>query len=213
MINNMKVGICYVVGAGEDCGLDFVPGTDDYVIAADAGFKALERCHIRIDMAVGDFDTLDFVPEHPNVVVLEREKDTTDTQSAVREGVKMGYKNFHIYGGTGGRADHTIANMQLLAELSQCGMRGLLFGKDYVMTALTGGTIEFPETASGYVSVFSHSCKTEGVYLRGLKYELADAVLTNTNPLGVSNEFTGKKSSISAADGTLLIVLPKNIAF
>ncbi len=33
----MKNGICYVVGAGENYGLDFCPTTDDFVIAADAG--------------------------------------------------------------------------------------------------------------------------------------------------------------------------------
>ena len=216
----MSGGICYIAGAGEDCGLDFVPRTEDYVIAADAGFLALERSHIRIDMAVGDFDTLDFIPVHPNVVVLNREKDTTDMQSAVHEGIKRGYRNFHIYGGTGGRVEHTVANMQLLTELSQGGRRGFLFGKDYVMTALTDGEIEFNETASGFVSVFAHSCRAEGVCLRNLKYGLDNAVLTNTNPVGISNEFIGKKSCVSVQNGTLMIIYPKfryislkNVAF
>ena len=204
----MKTGICYVVGAGENYGLDFIPQAEDCVIAADAGFAALEQRGLQIDMVIGDFDTLSFVPNHPNAIVLNREKDTTDMLSAVREGVKKGYERFHIYCGTGGRMEHTIANMQLLAELSQSGKRGFLFGKDYIITAVTNGTLELPEQASGFVSVFSHSDKAEGVCIEGLKYELQNALLTNSFPLGVSNEFIGKKGKISVANGTLWIVFP-----
>lgn len=35
----MKQKICYVIGAGENYGLDFCPKPDDYVIAADGGLK------------------------------------------------------------------------------------------------------------------------------------------------------------------------------
>lgn len=207
----MNTGICYVVGAGENYGLDFTPRSDDYVIAADAGFQVLEQNGIKIDMVIGDFDTLHQVPTHPNVIVLNKEKDTTDTLSAVREGIKMGYEVFHIYCGTGGRIEHTIANIQLLTELSQSGKHGFLFGKDYIITAVTNETLPFPKEASGFVSVFSHSDKAEGVFLKGLKYKLENAVLSNTYPLGVSNEFIGKESSISVGNGTLVVVFPKEV--
>ncbi|MDE7266022.1 MAG: thiamine diphosphokinase [Lachnospiraceae bacterium] len=207
----MKTGICYVVGAGENYGLDFMPHSDDYVIAADAGFQVLEQNGIKIDMVIGDFDTLHQVPTHSNVIVLNKEKDTTDMLSAVREGIKKGYDIFHIYCGTGGRVEHTIANMQLLTELSQRGKHGFLFGKDYIITAVTNETLHFPKEASGFVSVFSHSDKAEGVFLKGLKYELENAVLSNTYPLGVSNEFIGEESSISVGNGTLVVVFPKEV--
>jgi len=204
----MKKGICYVVGAGEDYGLDFAPCFDDYVIAADAGFRILEQNGIKIDMVIGDFDTLHWIPTHSNVIVLNKEKDMTDMLSAVREGIKRGYDVFHIYCGTGGRVEHTIANMQLLTELSQSGKHAFLFGKDYVITAITNETFYFPKEATGFVSVFSHSDKAEGVFLKGLKYELKNAVLSNTYPIGVSNEFIGEESSISVKSGTLMIVFP-----
>lgn len=59
------------------------------------------------------------------------------------------------------------------------------------------------------MSVFSWSEKSEGVYLRKLKYELNDAVLTNSFPLGVSNEFIGEESSITVKKGTLLVNFPR----
>ena len=203
-----KAGICYIVGAGENYGIHFSPRADDFVIAADAGFQVLEQNGITMDLVIGDFDSLPFVPKHPEVIPLKKEKDDTDMRAAVLEGMKAGYETFHIYGGTGGRIEHTIANMQLLAELSSGGKRGFLFGRDYIITALTNGTFVFPDHISGYVSVFAHSDRAEGVWLEGLKYELQDAVLTNSYPLGVSNELIGKEASISVKNGTLLIVLP-----
>jgi thiamine pyrophosphokinase len=57
--------------------------------------------------------------------------------------------------------------------------------------------------------VFSLSERSTGVYLKGVKYELDSACLTNTFPLGVSNEFIGKESSFCVGAGTLLIVFPR----
>lgn len=205
----MNNSICYIVGAGDNYGLDFTPTSNDFVIAADAGIRYLEQCDITADLVIGDFDSLDGTPTHPNTTTLSAEKDDTDMLAAVREGIEAGYTNFHIYCGMGGRIDHTLANIQVLAYLSQNNMQGFLFGKDSVITAITNRKLSFDQIPSGYISVFSYTEKSEGVYLRGLKYELDNAVLTNTFPLGVSNEFIGKESSISVDNGMLLIVLPR----
>ena len=207
----MTTGICYIVGAGENYGLDFTPSSNDFVIAADAGLCYLEQCGIAADLVIGDFDSINALPAHPNTMALNPEKDDTDMLAAVREGIKAGYSVFHIYCGTGGRIDHTIANLQVLAYLAQNNMRGFLFAKDTVITAITNCKITFDKIPSGYISVFSYTEKSEGVYLQGLKYELNNATLTNTFPLGVSNEFIGKKSSISVSTGTLLIIFSKEL--
>ena len=131
--------------------------------------------------------------------------------AAIREGIKLEYKTFYIYCGTGGRIDHTIANLQILAYLSEHGKQGFLFDRDHVITAITNSKISFREIPSGYIYVFSYSERAEGVCLQGLKYELKDSVLVNTFPLGVSNEFIGKRSSISVKFGTLLIVFPRKV--
>ena len=205
----MTNNICYIIGAGENYGLDLTPLANDFVIAADAGIRYLEQSGITANLVIGDFDSLDYIPTHPNTVALSTEKDDTDMLAAVREGIKAGYSIFHIYGGTGGRIDHTIANLQVLAYLSQNGMQGCLFDRNSVITAITDREMTFEAIPSGYVSIFSHTEKSEGVYLQGLKYKLDNAVLTNTFPLGVSNEFIGKESSIFVTSGTLIIVFPK----
>lgn len=200
--------ICYIVGGGTDYGLPFIPRNNDLVIAADAGFRSLNGYGIHADYIIGDFDSLDYIPQSPNVIRLNPEKDMTDMSAAVDIGIRKGYKLFHLYGGTGGRIDHTIANLQLISALAAQGRCGFLFGPDSVITAIHNTSLHFQEIPSGYVSVFSHTEQSSGVYLQGLKYELTDAVLKNTFPLGVSNEFTGAKSSITVENGTLLIVIP-----
>ncbi|MCI9296683.1 MAG: thiamine diphosphokinase [Lachnospiraceae bacterium] len=205
----MKNGICYIVGAGENYGLEFERGMDDLVIAADAGLNYLEEKKIVPDLIVGDFDTLQYVPRGKNVLKLPAEKDDTDMSIAIKEGIRAGYGKFHIYCGTGGRIDHTIANLQMLSYLSEHGKQGLLFDKDCVLTAITDREIFFEKIDSGYISIFSCSDRSVGVYLRRLKYELHDATLTNSFPLGVSNEFNGMESSIAVKKGTLLISFPR----
>ena len=207
----MKNGICYVVGAGTNYGLDFCPGEDDFVIAADAGLRYLETQGISADLVIGDFDSLQGVPEHLHTIQLNPIKDDTDMLAALREGIKAGYKNFHIYCGTGGRIDHTLANIQTLAWLSENGMRGFLFDRDSIITAITNDKLCFEKISNGYLSVFAHTTKAEGVNLKGLKYELNDAVLTHTFPLGTSNEFIDRESAVSVREGTLVVVFPREV--
>ena len=209
MGEGMKENICYIVGAGEPCKMDFEPQQGDYVIAADGGLKYLEEAGITADLVVGDFDSLQEKPTHANVLTFNQEKDETDSFLAATQGIEKGYKYFHLYGCTGGRTDHTFANIQLLAYLSKREKQGFLFDDKCRTTAITDTSITLPCYDSGYVSVFSYSEKAEGVCLEGLKYQLDNAVLTNDCPLGVSNEFIGEKSKITVREGTLIIVYPR----
>lgn len=205
----MKKGSCYIVGAGEFNAQAFHPGAEDFVIAADGGYKALKENNFTPHMSVGDFDSLGRKPEGENVVSLPVEKDDTDMMAAIRLGVERGYQTFHLYGGTGGRIDHTLANFQSLVWLSQQGCRGTLVGKGWRALTITDGTRSFDATHTGTISVFCVGDAAEGVWLRGLKYPLEDAALTCDFPLGVSNEFTGVESSVTVRKGTLLVIYYK----
>lgn len=199
--------VCFIVGAGSlapDLRLSPRPG--DLLIAADGGLPAVERMGLIPDLVVGDFDSLGALPCHPNTVVLPREKDVTDMHAAIDLGLERGYTRFALYGGTGGRLAHTLANLQLLDNLSRRGCRGFLVGGGTVATAVHNGALDFPATLSGYLSVFCSGSPAEGVTLQGLKYELTNAQLTPNFPLGVSNEFTGTAARVSVAKGTLLVL-------
>ena len=203
----MELGICHVVGAGEFCPRGLTPGPGDLVIAADGGFAALEGLGLSPDLVVGDFDSLGHRPDHPHVVALPVEKDDTDMHSAIRLGWERGYRAFRLYGGTGGRIDHTLANIQSLAWLANQGGRGWLVGPDWTATVLSdGGALTLEAGRQGTVSVFCLGDRAEGVDIQGLKYGLSDGVLTADYPLGVSNSFLGGESRVSVRRGKLLVL-------
>ena len=203
----MELGICHVVGAGEFCPRGLTPGPGDLVIAADGGFAALEGLGLSPDLVVGDFDSLGHRPDHPHVVALPVEKDDTDMHSAIRLGWERGYRAFRLYGGTGGRIDHTLANIQSLAWLASQRGRGWLVGPDWTATVLSdGGALTLEAGRQGTVSVFCLGDRAEGVDIQGLKYGLTDGVLTADYPLGVSNSFLGGESRVSVRRGKLLVL-------
>lgn len=200
------MGICYIVGAGEFGDGTFTPGEEDLVIACDGGYAHCLERDIRTDLVAGDFDSLGYVPKHPQVVRLRPEKDDTDTGWALQEGWRRGYREFVIFGGTGGRISHTIANIQLLADLADKGGRGLMIGKGTWYRVIRNEEISFDAGEKGFLSVFCMGDVAKGVFESGLKYGLNDAVLTKEYPVGVSNEFIGKESRVSVREGALLLI-------
>ena len=202
--------ICYVFGAGQPPVRPPEIAASDLVVAADGGYAWTHAAGIRTDVVIGDFDSLGYAPELSDDTVVLRlpaEKDETDTLAALQYGLERGFRCFHIYGGTGGRLDHTLANIQCLGFLADCSARGYLHDCDTVLTAFSGD-IRFAARERGTISVFAFGGPAEGVWLRGLKYELENAVLAPDNPLGVSNDFTGQPVLIKSERGILLVAYP-----
>ncbi len=200
---------CYIIAAGDFFGLKDQPDDSDYVIAADAGYDYCRKNGIAPDLILGDFDSLGEIPDCPNVLTLPVEKDDTDTFYAAKLGLEKGYRSFFIYGALGGkRSDHSIANMQLLVYLANRSSRGWLFGESCIWTAVKNGSIKL--CGNGDVSVFCIDGKAEGVTLKGLKYELDNAVICSEHPLGVSNHLDGE-ALITVGEGCLLVMYDSNI--
>lgn len=197
--------VCFIAGAGPiDPDLSLSPAPGDLLIAADGGLSAVERMGLVPHLVIGDFDSLGAAPTHPNTIILPTEKDDTDMAAAIQLGLERGYTRFVLYGGTGGRLAHTLANLQLLDGLSRQNCRGFLVGEGTVATAVCNDTLSFPAHMSGYLSLFCAGDRAEGVTLTGLKYPLSNATLTSHVPLGVSNEFTGVPARVRVSDGVLL---------
>lgn len=197
--------LCTIVGAGDftERGLKEMAG---YVIAADGGYRSLQQIHLEPDLIVGDFDSLGTIPSGSHVRSFPPEKDDTDMALAVRIGWDRGFRHFRLYGGSGDRLDHFLANLQLIARISKLGGRAVLVCPDVDIYAITNDTLSFPHPRAGTIlSVFSHGTTAQGVTLTGVKYLLDQAELSGDVALGVSNVFTGGPASISVQKGTLLV--------
>lgn len=197
---------CYIFGAGDYNSPP--PGQEalknGLIIAADGGYAQLERWGIRPDLTVGDFDSLGRVPEDTEVVRHPVMKDDTDMMLAAEEGLRRGCKRFLIYGGLGGRLDHTLANLHVLAFLASHKCPAFLLDESSTVTALKNGVLNFSAQHSGVLSLFSWGSPARGITLRGLLYPLSNAELGPERPLGVSNEFLGQEAEIEVRDGTLI---------
>lgn len=210
-MGGMNTKICYIFGAGERTPCAIELSENDLVIAADGGFDYLEELGLRADYVLGDFDSVLSYNLPSDCIRYPVKKDDTDLMLAAKLGLEKGYTEFRIYGGLGGRLDHTLGNIQVLTYLSRHEAAGTLIGATYSLRVVTDGVVTFgkdlQENRTGNLcSVFSLSDVSVNVCIQGFEYEAGGITLTNSFPLGISNEFTGKKAVVSVQKGTLAVL-------
>lgn len=197
---------CFIFAAGSFYGLQTRPQEGDYIIAADGGWLTCRSCGIEPTVLMGDFDSLEKLPDFARIERFPVEKDDTDMMLAIKAGLSRGETEFHLYGGMGGkRTDHTIANLQALAYLARHGARGCLYGDGEVYTAICDESMTFVARQEGILSVFCMGADAEGVTIEGGQYVVRDVTLSADFPLGVSNHFVGEPITVSVKKGCLLI--------
>ena len=227
----MEYNRCVIITAGlEDDfpNLDWFPeiNPDDYIICADGGYRICKMAGKRPHVVIGDFDSLseELVEELETLsierVIYPKDKDDTDTFLCVGYALARGFDRFVLAGGIGGDFGHTMANVQTLSYLTDMGCEAeIVTGHERLIMAEGENARENGETIAakpvtvrgkpgGRFSVLSYTERSSGVCIDNAKYELSDAVLTHSRPVGVSNEFTGDgRVVISVREGRLLIVL------
>lgn len=204
---------CALVGASEFNAEHFqamdAQNAFNFVIAVDAGLKHLESIGRMPDLALGDFDSLGYIPKGMRVARFSANKSRSDMDLALERARNMRYDEIFVYGALGDRLDHTLANLQVFAKYSEKGAIVNAIGVNEAATYITGpDTYEMPAQESGTISVLSMSDEAKGVFERGLKYELDDVTMSNRTSLGLSNEFIGEPVLIGVENGTIVIIVP-----
>ncbi len=197
-----------IIAAGEyEPGFDAasIIGKDAFIICADGGYDTAKSLGITPDLFVGDMDSVQNLPDGCEKILSPVEKDDTDTMLAAKLALARGCRDITIIGGLGGRLDHTIANIQTLLYCTLHGARARLAGASDSAFVIKDERVSVP-AKKGYISVFALTEKCEGVTLKGLRYPLCDALVTNSFPIGVSNEFCEPVAEISVRSGCLLVV-------
>lgn len=181
----------------------------EYVIAVDGGFAHLERIGRKPDLAIGDFDSLGYVPRGVRTTQFKPKKAKSDLELALDRVRTMRYEAVTVFGALGGRLDHTLTNMEVLSAASERGLSVCAVDMSSAAFFVTGpDAFEAEARESGTVSVISMSDRCEGVFERGMEWDLDDVVLTNRTSLGLSNELIGEPVMIGVESGTIAIFFP-----
>lgn len=185
---------------------------DDYIICADGGYIHALKLRIKPDCILGDFDTFDKsgLPEDCKVLTYSAIKDYTDTMLAAMHALENGFKHITIYGASGGRFDHTMANVQTLLYVHKKGGTGVMVDENNIISLQTEGKMQYKKREGYYFSLFSLSDSCNGITETGTFYTLKNATLTNDFPLGVSNKIVDDYAEVFLESGTLLVIFSKD---
>ena len=183
---------------------------DDFIVCADGGQRHLEPLELKADLYIGDYDSSEMPESNAEIIKLPVEKDDTDTLAALKEGIKRGSRSFLILGGTGGRMDHTFANIQTLMYAEKHGASAALADEKNFAFILRNDTAFIEKNEGEKVSVFAFDQSVSDVTLEGFKYPLKNANLFSHFPVGVSNEIIASQGKITVKKGTLLIIISRD---
>lgn len=183
---------------------------DEILVGVDSGLEYLINHDMRIDFAIGDFDSiqtkyLNVIQSKASVIIkLDKEKNMTDLGYALDYLYNnIDYSSIEVYGGIGGRIDHLLANINLLKKYDV-----KFYDNHTKIYALKKGNYQITNTHR-YISFFA----IDDVYdfsIVGFKYELNNYYLSTSDSVCVSNEGSG---TISFSKGRIIVVETDDIKF
>ena len=184
------------------------------VIAADGGLRHLLPLGHRPDALIGDLDSLPagVVAEEAagRVIRHPRDKDETDLELALLYAVAQypGHEVL-ILGGFGGRLDHMLANILVLAHPRLLG-QPIRFVDDresaWLLTADPPGATTIHGAPGDIVSLLPLGGPAHVLATTGLRWPLQDETLHFGPARGVSNEMTAPMATVRLGTGVVLCV-------
>jgi thiamine pyrophosphokinase len=187
---------------------------DAVVVAADSGLHQAELLGLRVDFVVGDLDSADpAAVERARAAgaVVERhpvDKDATDLELALDVARERGARRITVVGGAGGRLDHFLANVALLAAPRFADLEiDARLGEAYVVVVQGGRPPHVMTGTAGSIVTLLPACGDAcGITTEGLQYPLHGETLGRGTTRGVSNVLVREEGSVVLDEGTLLVI-------
>ncbi len=204
--------VVLIFAGGESPGPELVGElpSPDLVVAADSGYDVADHLGFRVDVLVGDLDSITTSPV-PDHVMVERhpvDKDQTDLDLAMELALGHGPDRVVVVGGTGGRLDHELAAAGLLSSSRW----DAAVDVDWVSSRGRAHVIRRRRVIHGDVgatiSLIPMGGAVTGVTTSGLRWELTGATLEAGTTWGVSNVMRAPVADIKIDSGCLLVVIP-----
>ena len=184
------------------------PKADDLCIAADQGYHTAKALGERIDLLLGDFDSIGSVPRDEGVEIRQvpAEKDYTDTQLAVEIALERGAEDIVIIGGLSGRLDHTLSTLAILEDLNARGVYCTITDGQNRARYMKSTSTLIARSPYKYLSLIAADEVVKGVDIEGCKYPLKKATLRRSHQFAVSNEITGNVAFIAVKKGGVFLI-------
>jgi thiamine pyrophosphokinase len=181
----------------------------DLVVAADGGYDTAIELGYRVDVLVGDFDSI-VETDYPDHVILERhpeDKDATDLELALELISREDPSRVVVVGAAGGRLDHELAVAGLLCADRFSAVEEIDWISDRGSAHVVRGRRIIHGDVGALVTLTAMHGDATGVTTRGLKWELNNATLVAGSTRGVSNVMVGPVADIEVEAGCLLVIL------
>ena len=188
-----------------------LPSSSDYdfVVVADGGYDKAQKQLERIDLLVGDMDSIEIVPENNvEIIKLIPEKDYTDGEIAIIKMFEKGVNDLDIYWAMGGRCDHFMGNLALLGRCLENNCKARLVSELEIIE-IACGDFEIHDVLGKTISLFPFSDKLHILTSQGLKYPTEDLVLTPNVAMGISNVACEDDVYIKTVCGNYFVIINK----
>ena len=187
----------------------------DYVIAADSGLHSAIDLGLRVNLVIGDMDSVDpavLISAAANRVTVQRlphDKDATDTELALLAAVAYGSQQIVLVTGGGGRLDHQLGILSAMQHqaLKDCDVSAL-WDTARIQLLRGPGLCTIHGKVGEVVGLIAQHGDALGVTTDGLKWALNDETLEAHSSRGVSNELVATTATISLAHGQLFVIQP-----
>ena len=204
----------FIFGGGEIFSeyIEERPKEGDLVVCADSGYKNALAFGAKVDILVGDFDSLgDITDGVKEVVRVPCEKNSTDTQLAVDIALERGADEIVIIASTNGRVDHTLSAMAVLEKLWDKKIPCVMVnGQNRVRFLRDSGTILI-RSQYKFFSVVTLDKIAKKVSIEGAKYPLKNANVERGFQFAVSNEIVKNAVLINVKKGSVYIIESRDI--
>jgi thiamine pyrophosphokinase len=196
----------------DDRWVDALP-RDAHVIAADSGLEQVHAHGLTAHRLVGDMDSVRAETreraEHRGTVVEHHptDKDATDLELALTAAKAAGATRLIVVGAGGGRLDHFLANVVLLAAPEWAGIDvHALIGPAHVVVVRDRAALH--GTVGSTVSLLPAGGPAVGITTTGLRWPLRGEDLPPGTTRGISNEMTDPTATVALRGGALVAVQP-----
>ncbi len=211
----MQDGIVIVVAAGAPPGatLPIALPVGATVVAADGGVDRAHTLGLRVDVAIGDFDSVtpeglaEAEADGARIVRHATEKDATDLELALDVALELAPRRLVVVGSDGGRLDHLLAGLLLLGldRYATLEIDAVLGG---ARAHVVRGRRELAGTPGELISLLALHGPATKVATTGLAYPLRGERLLPGSSRGVSNVFAEAEATVSVGRGVVLAVRP-----